>query len=157
MIDQYYNDGDTFTINYKKIISDKTMLPVTRLLAADLTMTPYMTVGTFFKNIKDADLDTLREVMEDSEDEHYGEIILITEMLTRAEGVETQTDKFDDFLSDLTNRVKIFSAYIALEYLARTGHIIVERQHMSFGEEHLDSIVARPNKNFDRDDDQEEI
>lgn len=157
MLNEYYNDGDTLTINYKKIISDKSMLPVTRLLAADLTMTPYMTVGTFFKNLRDDDLDTLREVAEDSENEHYPELILITEMLTRAEGVETENGVFEDFLSDLTSRVKIFSAYIALEYLARTGHIIVERQHMSFGEEHLDSIVARPNKNFDRDDDQEEI
>jgi hypothetical protein len=127
-----------FDINYDNVIECKECLGVTRLLAADLKVNPYMTVGHFLKNISNADLKILNDIVENhsgiEEDDEVtdpalADLVLIAEMLGRAEDVHSETDE------DLMKRVNHFMIMITCENLARKGLVKVFYENMSFGDD----------------------
>jgi hypothetical protein len=130
--------SEGFDINYDNVIECKECLGVTRLLAADLKVNPYMTVGHFLKNISNADLKILNDIVENhsgiEEDDEVtdpalADLVLIAEMLGRAEDVHSETDE------DLMKRVNHFMVMITCENLARKGLVKVFYENMSFGED----------------------
>lgn len=144
-----------FAINYDNVIQHKDCLSVTRLLAADLKANPYMTVGMFIKELNDIDLGTLKEIVEpnikmpkDDEyldydiDEKFGvdpkmaDIVLIAEMLSRAEGVTSTSDK------QLARTTSMFMYYIMFESLYRKGLIKVHHKNMSFSDDSRNRIIV---------------
>jgi hypothetical protein len=139
-------------INYDKIIADRTMLSVTRLLAAHLCYNPYMTVGDFVKSLSDTDLDILMDVAEGIDKEDFEdaprleEMVLITEMLVRAEGLVTVDS------SVLTNRVNALCMFLACEGLFRKGMVKLYHNHMSFGEDMGQKILVEKIEGVDYDD-----
>lgn len=56
MEDDMFKDGEVYTIQYQKIISDKKLLPSTRLLATEILDKGYMRVGDYLKELVDNDL-----------------------------------------------------------------------------------------------------
>ena len=74
--------GFPFEINYEKILKTKDVLPMVRLLAADLMANPYMTLGTYFQTAKDTDLELILEASEDEEDERLSDILLCPPIFT---------------------------------------------------------------------------
>ena len=139
------DDLSDVTINYDKIIESKEMLSVTRLLAADLKNNPYMTVGDFIINLSTGDLATLLDIVDrnNSDDkvaeanEHLGDIMLIAEILARAEGLET------DNLDQMAHRMQMFSTYIVIESLRRKGLVDVFHNNMSFGEDAGEKMIVK--------------
>lgn len=128
-----------YTINYEKIVSDTNRLSVTRLLASTLTNNPYLQVSQFFKNINDTDLQLLMDVADgEEENDMFGDLILIAEMLACAEGLPGSED-----IDDYQMRVKQLIAMLALESLYRNDLIELFRENMSFGEELSDKMIAR--------------
>ncbi len=130
--------SEGFDINYDNVIECKECLGVTRLLAADLKVNPYMTVGHFLKNISNADLKILNDIVENhsgiEEDDEVtdpalADLVLIAEMLGRAEDVHSETDE------DLMKRVNHFMIMITCENLARKGLVKVFYENMSFGDD----------------------
>lgn len=152
-----FENLDSYELNLQKIIEDRNMLSVTRLLAATLLNTPYMTVGEFVSSLSDPDLQQLMEIADGMEREeegdqdfdkvnHLEELVLITEMLVRAEGLITTNAE------DLTNRVGAFSMFLACEGLSRKGIIKLHHNNMSFGEDMGQKILVEKIDGIDLDD-----
>ncbi len=152
-----FDNLDSYELNLQKIVAQREMLSVTRLLAATLLNTPYMTVGEFVSSLSDSDLEQLMDVADGLEREeegdqdfnkvaHLEELILITEMLVRAEGLIT-TDA-----NALTHRVNAFSTFLACEGLSRKGIVKLHHQNMSFGEDMGEKILLEKIEGIDLDD-----
>jgi hypothetical protein len=126
-----------FEINYKNIVMTKDILPMARLLASDLMINPYMTVGMYMQEAKDTDLELIMELSEDEEDERLSDILLMAEMLARAEGV-TSPD-----IDTVHNHLNSFISLAAITLLDRKGFVDADYNVMSFGEEFAQHIVAK--------------
>ena len=133
--------GFPFEINYEKILKTKDVLPMVRLLAADLMANPYMTLGTYFQTAKDTDLELILEASEDEEDERLSDILLMAEMLARAEGVTTEDFDY------VHNHLNIFITLAAVASLDRKDLIDADYDVMSFGEEFSKHIIAKRKPN----------
>lgn len=108
-----------------------------RLLAADLMANPYMTLGSYFQTAKDTDLELILEASEDEEDERLSDILLMSMMLAKAEGVESE-----DF-DDVHKHLNAFITLAAVTSLDRKDLIDANYDNMSFGEEFSKHIVAK--------------
>lgn len=126
-----------FNINYENIVKTKNILPMVRLLAADLMQNPYMTVGMYMQEAKDTDLELIMEISEDEEDERLSDILLMAEMLARAEGVSSPD------IETVNNHINSFISLAAVTLLDRKGFVDAEYNNMSFGEEFAQHIVAK--------------
>ena len=140
-----------FDINYANVITCKECLRLTRILAADLMNNPYLTVGMFLKNLPQDDLNILIEIVEanfnldpeeEVEDPRLADIVLIAEMLSRAEGIISKNDE------ELHTTVNHFMVMITMESLHRKGLVKLYHENMSFGEDAADRIVVEKLKDF---------
>jgi hypothetical protein len=123
----------------EKIIESDKLLPVTKSVAKMLMRNPYTSLGSFFKKLSDENLDVLSEIIEegDSEfNERMEDIVLMTEMLSRAEGVPSQC------IDDITENVNYFGACITCVSLARKGLVRVYYDNMSFGTDQGDKVLV---------------
>ena len=128
-------------INYERVLKTNSILPMVRLLAADLMNNPYMTIGAYLQRARDEDLQLILEASEDEEDERLSDILLMAEMLAKAEGVET--DSFDDVYKHLN----CFITLAAVASLERKGLILADYDVMSFGEEFAHHTIAKRKPN----------
>jgi hypothetical protein len=134
-----YEDLSEMTIDYNKLKNCTEMLAVTRLLAASLQTNPYMRVGKFIKELSDSDLLILREICEEGESHtRFEELLLISEMLAKAEGLTTES------IDVMTQRVGMLVMLLTMESLYRKGLIDVFHDNMSFGEDAGDKVIAKP-------------
>lgn len=131
-----FDETQPFQINFANVLSTKNFMAMTRMLAADLMSTPYMSVGDFMAKLSDEELRTLSEISEDEENPRMEELILMCEMLAVAEGLECAN------LDLLHERINQFCIFIALESLSRHGLVKLRRENMSFGEDFKDKIIA---------------
>lgn len=129
-------DGFPFSINYEKILEQKNMLPITRVLVGELQKNPYMLPGDFFRDIPDSTLNELQAVAEDNDSAHFEELILMTEMLTQAEGLSSMS------FEEMNRRTNQFIMYLTLESLKRKGLVKIHYENMSFGDEYGDKMIA---------------
>ena len=119
-------------------VSEK-LLPVTRSVAKMLMRNPYTSLGSFFKKLSDDNLEALSEIIEEGNSEFnegMEDIVLMTEMLSRAEGVPSQS------VEEITENVNYFSACITCVSLERKGFVRVYYDNMSFGTEQGDKILV---------------
>lgn len=150
-----FEDDGPFEINYDNVISCKDCLSVTRLLAVDLKENPYMSVGLFLKNLSNADLKVLSDIVDNNwgidEDEEVGDpsladVVLIAEMLSRAEGIISESDE------ELMQKVNQFMMFISVESLRRKGLVRVYHENMSFGEDAEKRVVVEKIEGLDNDE-----
>lgn len=132
-----WDEGNSFKVQYNRIISDDAFLSSTRLLAMDIKTRGYILVSEYLQNLPDIDLKTLIHVSERPDDNDFGELLLIAEMLATAEGLDSSIDE-----ETIYNRTKMLVAFLAVESLFRKGIIRIFRENMSFGEEYMDRKVA---------------
>ena len=114
----------------EKIIDSDKLLPVTKSVAKMLMRNPYTSLGKFFKKLSDENLEVLMEIIDegDSEfNERMEDIVLMTEMLSRAEGVPSES------IEEITENVNYFGACVTCVSLARKGLVRVYYENMSFG------------------------
>jgi hypothetical protein len=130
-----------FEINYERVFKANNILPMVRLLAAELMKNPYMTIGSYLQRARDSDLQTILEASEDEEDERLSDILLMAEMLAKAEGVET------DSIEDVYKHLNSFITLVAVASLERKGLILADYDVMSFGEEFAHSTIAKRKPN----------
>ena len=154
MIEEY-EDESPFEINYDNVISCKDCLSITRILAVDLKENPYMSVGLFLKNISNSDLKILSDIVDknfniDGDDQvtdtSLADVVLIAEMLSRAEGIISESDE------QLMQKVNQFMMYISVESLRRKGLVRVYHENMSFGEDSEKRIVVEKIEGKDYED-----
>ena len=123
----------------EKIIESDKLLPVTKSVAKMLMRNPYTSLGRFFKKLSNENLEILMEIIDegDSEfNERMEDIVLMTEMLSRAEGVPSQS------VDEITENVNYFGACITCVSLARKGLVRVYYDNMSFGTDNGDKIIV---------------
>ena len=126
-----------FEINYENILKTKSILPMVRLLAADLMKNPYMTLGLYFQTANDTELELILEVSEDDEDERLSDILLMAEMLAKAEGVTSED------IDDVHKHLNAFITLTAVALLDRKDLIVADYDNMSFGEEYAHHVIAK--------------
>jgi hypothetical protein len=131
-------DGDEgeFSINYHKVLHQETFLPITRLLAADLIKSQYMSIGDFIKSLKDNSLEELNEISENENHPNFEEMILITEMLAAAEGTNLGGTP------EVHQRLNMFMTWLIFESLKRKGLVKIHYENLSFGDDMADKIVV---------------
>ena len=86
----------------EKIIESDKLLPVTKAVAKMLMRNPYTSLGKFFKKLSDENLQALMEIIDEGDSEFnegMEDVVLMTEMLSRAEGVPSQS------IDDITENV----------------------------------------------------
>jgi hypothetical protein len=123
----------------EKIIESDKLLPVTKSVAKMLMRNPYTSLGRFFKKLSNENLEILMEIIDegDSEfNERMEDIVLMTEMLSRAEGVPSQS------VDEITENVNYFGACITCVSLARKGLVRVYYDNMSFGADNGDKMIV---------------
>lgn len=135
-----FDNFDQFDIALDKIIQSRDFSSIVKQLAQELKVNPYKTVGSFFDNLSNVDLDIL---MEKIDNEDLEEIVLITELLARAEGVGA-TD-----LDEITRNISVMTVMIAGEALARKGLVEAFHHNMSFGDDFKDKPIF---KKIDQDE-----
>ena len=82
------------------------------------------------------DLRTLMDASESEDKEHFGDVILISEMLALGEGLEPGD------MSVTIDRTRTMAGYLVVESLARKGLVKVNRENMSFGADMGDKIIV---------------
>jgi len=125
--------------NMEKIIDAEGLLPVTKSVAKMLMRNPYISLGKFFEKLSDENLQTLMEIIEEGDSEFNDgmeDIVLMTEMLSRAEGVPSQC------IEDITENVNYFGACVTCVSLARKGLVRVYYDNMSFGRDQGDKVLV---------------
>ena len=123
----------------EKIIESDKLLPVTKSVAKMLMRNPYTSLGRFFKKLSNENLEILMKIIDegDSEfNERMEDIVLMTEMLSRAEGVPSQS------VEEITENVNYFGACITCVSLARKGLVRVYYDNMSFGRDQGDKVLV---------------
>lgn len=143
---------DDTTINYQNVVACKEYSSVTRLLASDLMSNPYLTIGDFLQGLTDGDLKVLSDLcditfdyMKEGKpygddtggDKAFAECIMLTMLLSGAEGLDLIPDE-----NVLTQRVGMFSMFVAMESLYRKGMVKLHHKNMSLGEDASDKIVV---------------
>jgi hypothetical protein len=116
----------------EKIIRAEGLLPITKSVAKLLLKNQYLSLGKFFKRISDEHLQELMEIIDDADNEFNDgmeDIVLMTEMLSRAEGVPSES------IEDITENVNYFGACVTCVSLERKGLVRVFYENMSFGKE----------------------
>ena len=139
MTDKFDGDVESLfplDVNLKRISQEKSFLNMTRLLAVDLMENPYLTIGSFMKNLTDNDLEEFMELVEHDNETALENMLLITELLANAEGLPSED------LPQLTERCNSMTSYMTIESLARKGLVKVYHENMSFGEEYDKKIVV---------------
>ena len=123
----------------EKIIESDKLLPVTKSVAKMLMRNPYTSLGKFFKKLSDENLEILMEIIDEGDSEFNDgleDVVLMTEMLSRAEGVPSQS------VEDITENVNYFGACVTCVSLARKGLVRVYYDNMSFGTDSGDKIIV---------------
>ena len=123
----------------EKIIASDKLLPITRSVAKMLMRNPYTSLGKFFKKLSDENLEVLMEIIDegDSEfNERMEDIVLMTEMLSRAEGVPSES------IEEITENVNYFGACVTCVSLARKGLVRVYYENMSFGTDNGEKVIV---------------
>ena len=123
----------------EKIIESDKLLPVTKSVAKMLMRNPYISLGRFFKKLSDENLQVLSEIIEEGDSEFNDgmeDIVLMTEMLSRAEGVPSEC------IDDITENVNYFGACVTCVSLARKGLVRVYYDNMSFGKDQGDKVLV---------------
>jgi hypothetical protein len=125
--------------NMEKIIDAEGLLPVTKSVAKMLMRNPYTSLGKFFKKLSDENLQVLSEIIEEGDSEFNDgmeDVVLMTEMLSRAEGVPSQS------IEEITENVNYFGMCVTCVSLARKGLVRVYYDNMSFGKDQGDQILV---------------
>ena len=133
---EFDDDEGEFSINYEKVLHQETFLPVTRLLAADLIKNQYMPIGDFIQSLNDNVLEELNEISADENHPNFEEMILISEMLSAAEGTNMGGTP------EVHQRLNMFITWLIFESLKRKGLVKIYYENISFGEDMGDKIVV---------------
>ncbi len=123
----------------EKIIDSDKLLPITKSVAKMLMRNPYTSLGKFFTKLSDENLQTLMEIIEEGNSEFNDgleDVVLMTEMLSRAEGVPSES------VEEITENVNYFGMCVTCVSLARKGLVRVYYDNMSFGKDQGDQILV---------------
>lgn len=144
-------NDDPFTLELPNIVASKEYFSVTRLLASTMMIRPYFTLGEWFLNVSDNDLELLQETAQkqvDLDEEHgdgivsheeFENVMLIAMMLMYAEGLDITEEA-------VYQNVNTFIVMLTMEGMRRKKLIDIDYEHLSFGDEfkNVTVVTKRP-------------
>lgn len=138
--------GDEWIIDLHKVAKYKTFSRITRTLALDLIDNPYLTVGKFFKGLSDNEVKELVSLCEKEDDASVSELLLLSEMLSRAEGI---TSADPDEMGVKVGALRMMTVGVSLE---RKGLVRAFYENMTFDTSNYgDKIVFIAKPGYDPD------
>lgn len=123
-----------YSINYKEVLKQQDIMAVTKLLVHRMMENPYISVGDYLQELSDTDLDTLQDAIEQN---HFEDIILMSEMLATGEGCDPSKD-FDGF----SERANALTTFITITSLGRKGLVKVHYDKLSFHPDSAKNVVV---------------
>lgn len=130
-------DKEIYSLNYSKIATEKGLLSMTRLLASDLSVNPYLTIGDFLKDLSDGDIEQLVKIIDVGEKhKNFEDLMLISGMLSAAEGHAAES------VDDYHKCMSMMMTFVVCESLYRKGMIKLHRENMSFGDDMQHKLIA---------------
>jgi hypothetical protein len=149
-----FNEEGTYSINFDMIAESKEYSALVRLLAHNIKQNSYMSLGDFFKNIPDPDLEYMMDIIEsvadeesefDENDTALDELIIMTMMLNKAEGGE------DMDMEETHKKINALSVLAVTTSLARRGLVDVYYENFSLQEDAENLMVAKRRDDIDYD------
>lgn len=139
MNEEDFNEDGTFSVNLDNIIASNDMMAITKMTAMEAKYEGYITVGSYLQRLSDFDLHELMnicELVKEGEDDRVGELLLISEILAAAEGLDpAQVD-------EITQRMNSFVMLLTVESLHRKGLVRAIHSNMSLGEDAGDKVIV---------------
>jgi hypothetical protein len=142
-MDMDFNDDlvGGYSLNYPRILEQKDLMAVTKLLVHRMMENPYIVVGDYIQEISDTDLESLVDAIEQKE---FHDVILMSEMLATGEGCDQAKD-FNEFQS----RADQFVSLLLVESLHRKGLVLAHHENFSFHEDMQNKIVVEKRDGLD--------
>lgn len=137
--------GGTFTVNYNLVANSDNHCFIARHLARMIQDNSYLTVGQFFKQMTNNDIEYMNRMIDESDEAEDNEEIvqatsdlaIIALMLDQAEGGQIKN------LDDVIYKVGALKSLIVLTSLARLGLAEVIYENFSLQREAGDLIIAK--------------
>lgn len=128
---------ENLTIAYDRISTNKSFTSVTRNLATKLTTRMYLSLKDFFQELSDKEFDELIYLIQVYEHDENAqcELILLTEMLSRAEGIVSSDEK------TVSENCGYFVMVVAGVSLERKGVIRILYDNLTFDRDMLDEVI----------------
>lgn len=136
-MEDQFNEGEIYTIQYDNVINDKKLMASTRLLASEIRTNGYKIVGEYLQELSESDLVYLLDISSKTESEEFSEIALLSEMLATAEGLDPSAD-----IEIFHQRIVAMIGFLACEGLFRKGMVKLYRENMSFGADMGDKLLV---------------
>jgi hypothetical protein len=132
------NNSYPFQVRLDRVVTDPLTSELVKRTARKLMSNPYLTLGQFFEGLSDHELTELSfsvELAMDGDDDEGVDIMLLSEMLARAEGCEPQC------FHESHENMNFFITLITLAILARKGFVELFYDKLTFGHDVDDTIV----------------
>lgn len=154
-MDNFFENG--FSVNYDQIIASNNYCSIVKMLALQIKMNPYTTVGEFFKGLSDDDIQYLVDMVEksnalgeeDTEEEYESsgveDLMLLSLMLSRAEGGE------EECFEEIQQKLNSLCLLIITTSLHRKGLVDVFYENYSLQEDARSRPVAQRKEDLDYD------
>ena len=125
-------------LDYNRILEADNVMPIIKDTIKRLRKNPYMSLKDFFSGLSDEDLTMMQYVAEEGDEDKdaFSNIVLLTELLTIAEGVDRIS------IDDLGDRVQQFVVFVTIASLQRKGLVKAYLENMSFGSDMDDKIIV---------------
>lgn len=137
------NEGitvDNLVLNLAALASSFNSSEIVRDTAKMVIEKQYFTVGEWLANISDTNLEMLLLMVEHEVDEESATtMLLLTEMLRMAEGLDVITDQ-----AKLSNQMGFLICLFGMESLARKDLITFFRDKVSFSEDMANECIVMP-------------
>lgn len=121
-----YDDNYPFDINYDEVMRVSHM-SATKDVVRLIRSRQYISPGEYTSLLTTAQLDELVEAINDEESDDFSEVMLISEILARAEGLDPSESAEISLY-----RIKSMMGFISIESLDRKGFAIAHRKNFSF-------------------------
>jgi len=136
----YEGSDKEWYLNYKVISESESICPTIRLLAIDLQKSPYLSVGDWIRSLSPRSFEEINELAqaEDEESFEMEQMLLLTLMLSHAEG----TNLPNDDMEGMNRQLAVLRQLIVMCSLEKKGFVRCHYENFTLGEDMGDRIVV---------------
>lgn len=136
----YDGDDKLWYLNYKVIASSTNICPTIRLLAIDLQNNPYISIGDWIQSLSDNSFAEIYELatIDDEESFEMEQMLLLTLMLSHAEG----TNLPNDDMEGMNKQLAVLRQLIVMCSLEKKGLVRCHYENFTLGEDMGDRIIV---------------
>lgn len=136
----YEGSDKEWYLNYKIISESENICPTIRLLAIDLQKTTYLSIGDWIRSLSDRSFDEINELAQTEDEESFDmeQLLLLTLMLSHAEG----TNLPNDDMEGMNRQLAILRQLIVFTSLEKKGLVRCHYNNFTLGEDLGDRTIV---------------